>query len=234
MGDYKVVIGILGFLIFSHLTLVEFQAGEHFFQDVNITEDELTFTPSDPSPQYLNVDLDNPDESANISFVDTDTLNNTDYDTPQTAVLEDGKDSGYLAYELPEAESVKTKAPRESILVDPRTEFSTGDSNRTADMRGEDTWIFEQSEDTAVVKFTEDSGFLGQREPRLYEITASSNAPDTGVSAIPVIGGLIDVIYGLVSTPLKFWAVFKQFPFYFQVFYGGLIAWLIADILQVG
>lgn len=242
MSDYDVVIGILAFLIISHLVLVEFQAGEHFFQDVNITDDQLAFSPDDPTPEFQRVDLDGEAVIAqeNVTLVDTDTLNNTDYPEEGSAyVLIPGADTGYVDFRLPEARAIEIKTQKVAFFKATRTDVQFEGDNETIPIEGVSNFNLEPNQDQMRIIFRENFGLLDLRDPRLYSVDASETQDNQGfLAGIPLIGGLlqgfIDTLYSLISTPIRFWEVFQQFPFYFQVFYGGLVAWMIADILQIG
>lgn len=249
MSDYDVVIGILAFLIISHLTLVEFGAGEYFFQDVNLTQEQLQSSPQAQSgdPQFFNLRDSQIIDQANVTNVDSDTLPNSslDFDTPSVWILENGSEKGYLSYNIPEAKSLEIKTQKESILIGTRTylvedtynfnitsTLSQLDQDKVTELRGESSVTLTQDSNIVTVVFTPDTGLLTSKEPRLYEIKATEDEPtDSGFLGL---GVLIDTIYDIATTPLRFYDALSQFPIYFKIFYSGLIIWMIADILQIG
>lgn len=236
MGSYETVISIVSFMIISSFVLIQ-GGGAEFLFDIPESEKPAVLFPQEAEPGFTTIDLE--DEAVvaeNITFVEnTSNLSNPDaeFDTEKVAVLAGNNDSGRLVYNLPGVEALKTKSARCNIFdLDTRVEVDNDGSGASQiGICGESAFnVNGDNANNIVVEFQPPSG--GGNTPRLYELSWSIREKNTG--AFSGLIGYVDTVIDFITYPVRLWDYFEHFPFYIQLFYGALLAWMAIDIAQIG
>lgn len=236
MGDYDVVIGILAFMMFSFMVLVHGGGASVFFPEMG-EQEPPQLVPTSTDIGVTDIALDDPYSSENITFVDPSDLTDPDYNTSTVAVLENGTDTGRLVYNTAGIEMVETLSGKEcggwlgsSRL---RVGFSLQDSSNFENICSDSATTIPDSVSNAnFLVFEYQASDQGAGEPQLYDATWSTNADDSDNGMFSF--AILDTLGGLLSYPVRLWDYLEHFPFFISLFYGGLLAYMVIDILQIG
>lgn len=234
MGDYETVMAMAAFMIFSFLVLVPGGGAEVLFDIPEDTEPPV-LVPQTPDVASQTIDLqEDVYLNENITFKDTTELDNPDYDTGTVAVLENGSDSGKLAYNTP---GIVTA----TILSGKECGGFLGTSRLAAqDTLNETVFGLNLCAETNVKILNNDNAnFLafefqppsdGAGEPQLYSVEWSNQEEGNSLVEFTFLEQIVDVL----SYPVRLWDYFKYFPWYIKTFYGAILAYMIVDIAQIG
>ena len=242
MGDYETVMAIAGFLVISHLVLVNGGAGEVFF-DIPQGEKPPRLFPEPREGQIKSVDIGDPFYSNNIEFVDSGSLSNPSpaFQSGTVAVLVNESEDGELQYNIPGVQYVEAFSTKNcgGFFGDSGLQVGSGQNTTGFDyVCGVTKANVEESNVNYVnFKFEGDGG--GGKTPRLFgfnysESGQSVSSEDSIGGAFGVIAGFLGAIGEAVTFPLRLWDYFEHFPIYVQLFYGTILAWMVVDIVQIG
>jgi hypothetical protein len=236
MGDYDVVIGILAFMMFSFMVLVQGGGATVFFPEMG-DQEPPRLVPESTDIGITDLELENDVYSSeNITFVDSSDLPDADYNTSKVAVLENGTDSGRLVYNTAGIEKVETLSGNEcggwlgsSRL---RVGFSLQDTSNFENICADsNTNVPDSNSNANFLVFEYQESDQGAGEPQLYDATYSTNdESDGGVFGFEIL----DTLGNLLAYPVRLWDYLEHFPFFISLFYGGLLAYMVIDILQIG
>lgn len=154
----------------------------------NKTQEDLEISPDFPKIQTINIDLeDDIVEKQNVSIVNTSAYFNgsQDFETEKAIVLQNQSHTGYVSYEVPDADVINTKTQEENVIVKPRTELREGFLNLTENCLDNDETCHKidgessvtlntDSSDVSIVLEEERSALFNAEDPVLYSIEAES------------------------------------------------------------
>lgn len=234
MGDYETVMAIAGFMIFSFLVLVPGGGADVLFNIPEDTEPPVLI-PEQPDIASQNVDLqEDVYLSENITFKDTTELADPDYDTGTVAVLENGSDEGRLAYNTPGIVTATILSGKQCGGFIGTSRLSAkdtlNDSIFSLDLCAETKIKVLDNDNANFIDFKFQPPSDGAGEPQLYSLEWSAQEENNGLFGFTVLEQVADVL----SYPVRLWDYFEHFPWYIKTFYGALLAYMIADLAQIG
>lgn len=226
--SYRTVSSILAFQIISFMILVPAGGAEVFF-DVDMDKSDLSINPEIPDSEPESVDLTETFSDENVSFVDTSSYFNgsQEYNSSVSVVVEEGTGSGNVVYNFPNKERVDLTSSTCGFLISTSgvsVDFldSQGNSVESSVVCGKSSFNIPDS--AQFVRVDLDS----EEDSVLYDVSVADNPDISGFGSIIVWSQTI------VSFPVNLFSFFLQFPWYVQVFYGGLLSYMVIDIASIG
>lgn len=226
MGGYKFIATTMALLIFSFIVLAPgYGNGGEVFFDMNVSEEDLQVVPNSQTFNPEPIDLSDTYERNNIEVIDPSNLSDPEYNTSQAVRLDNTSESGYVVYETPDVQYIKTLTTKYGFLEGSNMEGISLDGNFTeldpTSLNGETSGNTDDETEYLKIEFENDPAVL-------YEVETSQTAETSGLDAI------YELIVGVVSFPITLWTMFRAFPLPVQLFYGAMLTWVVIEILQVG
>lgn len=234
MGDYETVMAIAGFMIFSFIVLVP-AGGASVLFDMPDDQDPPVIIPEQPDIASTQIDLqEDVYLQENITFKDVTELDNPDYQTGTVAMLENGSDEGRLAYNTPGLQQATILAQKDcgGFLGSSRlfVQDTINESIFGQELCAETKVTVVNNENANFLDFKFQPPSEGSGEPILYSVEWSAQEEGTSLFGFTFLEQLTDFL----SYPIRLWDYFEHFPWYIQLFYGALLAYMIVDIAQIG
>lgn len=224
MDDF--VATTLALLIFSFMVLAPgFGNGAEVFFDMEVTAEELQVIPELPQANPEPIDISDTYARENVTVVDTDTLSNPEFNTSQAVRLENGSSSGFVVYRTPDIAFAEITSSTYGFFENSPMEGISLDQNRTeidvTVLNGETAGNVDPDTEYLKVEWSN-----ADTEDILYEIE-TSETQETGL-----LDSITKTAYNLATFPLRLWEFFTKFPIYVQLFYGGMLSYLVVKIIR--
>jgi len=231
---YKFTASTLALLIFTFIALAPGMGngGEVFF-NWNMTEEDLQIIPESPDPTPNDIDLSSPVDSENVSMISNSDFNYTDPnfdDYNEVLTVENGTSSGYAIYSTPGMNYARITTQTAGLPNVP----TTGVVTPNLKVAFLDTTVNEIAEPYFVAGRVEIDAPNNTQYTRLNLTSQRSGVYEFESLRNPTtnpVDQFFSFAIGVLTFPITLWNMFSEFPFYVQIFYGGMTTWMLADLI---
>lgn len=221
MSVVKPFIAVVTIMIFIVLLFGTFGGAKYLDEDMNMTEDDLRFTPNIPDAEPQQVELDSFEDSENVEIRNFE--NETHPDAGSNDLngfmegigLEENASEGYVVYDLPDGEEIETFSSRATLLefYNCNIEGTVGidNSEETASFCGYTTEDMNKWDESRIVfDITEQDRFI-------YQITVNEQSSEN------IIGITIEYFNASIEYMQNWFTVAQNLPTFLQATLGTLI-----------